>query len=184
MLKLVPALAILFCLGHWDPAHAQDPVSLPDPATIEVPDLSNSGNSQVIRNGWKYFFFRKDGVSFEAAHADFSDCFRYLKPTGWGDVMLPSFVAWNKPEVRKAEYDNGNAYGLVGALILSMVEGTLTRRDYQSKMRRCMETRDYVRYGVDEEIWENVVALPPDESIPILAKIASGPDFGGKVPVK
>ncbi len=66
----------------------------------------------------------------------------------------------------------------------AMVEGTLARRDYQAKMRRCMEPRGYIRYGVAEETWENVTNMPQDQANAVLAKIASGPSFGGKVPTK
>ncbi len=66
----------------------------------------------------------------------------------------------------------------------AMVEGTLTRRDYQAKMRRCMEPRGYTRYGVAEKIWEDVTSLPQEQATAIQAKIASSPSFGGKVPTK
>lgn len=164
-------------------AYAQTAPPPPDPATVAVPDLSRSGDPQVVANGWKYFFFQKDGVSFAEAHADLADCFRFLAPNSWQSVKLGRFVPWESRPGRKAEYAPNN-YGLVGALIGAMVEGTLVRRDYQSKMRRCMEPRGYTRYGVAEEIWENVTKLPQDQSIAVQAKIASGPGFGGKVPTK
>jgi hypothetical protein len=65
-----------------------------------------------------------------------------------------------------------------------MIEGTLARRDRQAKMRRCMEPRGYARYGVAEEIWENIVAMPPEAGIAVQARIASGALWNGKVPDK
>lgn len=165
--------------------------ALPDPATIVVPDLSGSGSAEVVENGWKYFFFRQDGVSFADAHADLAFCYRYMGNSNWGTVGMPRFVPWQEAPVDRTKDINApvnSNYGLlgyaVGAVISGMIEGTLVRRDRQSKMRRCMETRGYVRYGVAEEIWENVIAMEPADAIAVQAKIASGPDFGGKVPVK
>lgn len=172
------AATSLWCGG----AMAQAAPALPDPATVSVPDLSRSGDPEVVANGWKYFFFQREGVSFEEAHADLTDCFRFLQPNGWESVRLNRFVPWTSKTGRKDVYSN--SYGLTGALILAMVEGTLVRRDYQAKMRRCMETRGYTRYGVAEEIWENVTKLPPEQSVAVQAKIASSPGFGGKVPSK
>lgn len=168
-----------------------DPSTLPDPATITVPDLSRSGDPDVIENGWKYFFFRRDGVSFADAHADIAFCYRYMGNSNWGTVGMPRFVPWQEAAVDQTKDTNPSVnsnYGLlgyaVGAVISGMIEGTLVRRDRQSKMRRCMETRGYTRYGVAEEIWENVIAMDPADAIAVQAKIAAGPDFGGKVPVK
>jgi hypothetical protein len=48
-------------------------------------------------------------------------------------------------------------------------------------MRVCMETRGYTRYGVAEAIWKRVTGLPPEQSIAVQAKIASGPAFGKPV---
>lgn len=177
------AIAAAATAALWNgAAMAQTASALPDPATVTLPDLSHSGDPEVVANGWKYFFFQREGVTFEEAHGDLTDCFRFLPPNGWETVRLNRFVPWSGKTGRKDVYSN--AYGLTGALILAMVEGTLVRRDYQAKMRRCMETRGYTRYGVAEEIWENVTALPPAQSVAVQAKIASGPSFGGKVPSK
>ncbi|WP_416906959.1 MAG: hypothetical protein ACMVO5_07805 [Polymorphobacter sp.] len=156
---------------------------VPDPASFVVPDLSDAGTPAVVANGWKYFVFRKEGVSFAAAHADLADCFRFLKPTGWADARLPRFVPWRRSmTVETATVMS--PYGLVGDLMLGAVEGTLARRDRQSRLRRCMEPRGYVRLGIAEATFEGIFASPPEQAIGILARIASGPDFGGKVPEK
>jgi hypothetical protein len=192
MMKFRSLSALLFATMPVAVA-AQDAsvITLPDPATINVPDLSGSDSKEVIDNGWKYFFFQKPSVSFAEAHSDLAFCYRYQGNSNWGTVGSPRFVPW----VEAAADDTADTsspittqYGLIGygmgALVLGMIEGTLVRRDQQSKMRRCMETRGYTRYGVAEEIWENVRAMPPADAIAVQAKIASGPDFGGKVPVK
>jgi len=161
-------------------AQAQDKPPLPDPAAIVVPDLSGSAKPEVIREGSKYFFFRQDGVSFEKAHEDLSDCFRFLQPSSWESVHMNRFVPWvSRPGRRTVR--STNPYGLVGMLLVDAVEGTLQHRDYQAKLRVCMEPRGYMRYGVAADVWKRVTALPPDQAIAVQAKIASGPAFGTQV---
>ncbi len=164
---------------------ASEAAALPDPASVVVPDLSGSDDAAVIENGWKYFFYHRDGTSFAEAYADIADCYRFLAPAGWANVAIPRFVPWvERSPGERAATGYFEHSGLVGLAIGSMFEGTLTRRDRQAKMRRCMEPRGYTRYGVAEEIWENVADLPPEQGIAVQAKIASGPTWGGKVPVK
>jgi hypothetical protein len=160
--------------------------ALPDPVSVSVPDLSGSADEAVVKNGWKYFLYHRPATSFADAYADIADCTRYLAPAAWSDVGLPRFIPWvETPATRrdKRGYIN-NQYGVVGVVIGGMVEGTLVRRDRQSKMRRCMEPRGYTRYGVAETVWENITAMPPERAIAVQAKIASGPLWGGKEPSK
>ncbi len=177
------SVLVALMVGTLHCAAQAQTLPVPDPATIITPDLSGSADPAVVSEGWKYFFFQRDGVSFEEAHADFADCHRFLQPNDWTTVKLNRFVPWNGTPGKKSE-NLPNPYGLVGALIGGMIEGTLVRRDYQAKMRRCMEPRGYTRYGVAEEIWERVSKLPLDQWVAVQAKIASSPAFGGKVPVK
>jgi len=158
--------------------HAGDPPPLPDPATVVVPDLPGS-----VRDGAKYFFFHQQGVSFEKAHADLSECFLFLQPSSWESVHINRFVPWDSRPGRRT-LPSRNPYGLVGEILVGAVDGSLNHRDYQAKLRSCMEPRGYSRYGVAEEIWERVTALPQDQSIAVQAKIASGPAFGKQVPNK
>ncbi|HKR63627.1 MAG TPA: hypothetical protein VJZ00_07840 [Thermoanaerobaculia bacterium] len=171
--------AFVVALSIQPALHAEEP-ALPDPTAVVVPDLSGSSKPEVVREGAKYFFFRQQGVSFEQAHADLSDCFRFLQPSSWENVHLNRFVPWVSKPGRQT-IPSKNPYGLVGAVIASAVEGTLNHRDYQAKLRSCMEPRGYTRYGVAEDVWKRVRKLPPDQSIAVQAKIASGPGFGTKV---
>lgn len=176
------AAALIFAASLQSASFAQEAPPLPDPAAIVVPDLSGSMRPDVIRNGAKYFFFHREGVTFTTAHADLAECFLYLQPSSWESVSLNRFVPWDTRPGRKTTFSS-NPYGLVGALIVGAVEGTLNHRDYQAKMRSCcMEPRGYVRYGVPEDIWKRVTALPEEQAIAVLAKIASGPAFGKQVP--
>jgi hypothetical protein len=179
MNKLLAALIVAASLPL--PARAQDSPPLPDPATIVVPDLSGSVKPEVVKEGAKYFLFHKEGVSFETAHADLSECFLFLQPGSWESVNMGRFVPWESRAGRRT-LPSRNPYGLVGAVLLDIAEGPLAHRDYQAKMRTCMEPRGYRRHGVAAAIWKRVTGLPPEQSIGVQAKIASGPAFGKQVP--
>lgn len=180
MMRILVLASVLAFAGVGNAA-AQ--TALPDPATVTTPDLSGSSDSVVVENGWKYFLYHRPDTSFAEAYADIADCYRFLTPAGWGNVALPRFVPWvERPAGDR--YNTNNQAGLVGLAIGSMIEGTLSRRDRQSKMRRCMEPRGYTRYGVAEAIWESIADMPPDQGIAVQAKIASGSAWGGKEPTK
>lgn len=166
-------------------AFAQDKEALPVLETISVPDLSQSNTPEVVKNGWKFFFFHKSAVSFSDAYADFTDCYRFLAPSGYADVTDSSFVPWREESIRKDRVVS-NGYTPIGGVIMKVfnIEGSLARGDRQAKMRRCMEPRGYKRYGVSKDIWENMAAMGEGEAIAMQAKIASDPLFNGVEPTK
>ncbi|WP_163284184.1 hypothetical protein, partial [Enterobacter hormaechei] len=46
------------------PAFAQDMRDVPDPAAIQIPDLSGGRDPAVVSNGWKYFYYWRADTSF------------------------------------------------------------------------------------------------------------------------
>lgn len=119
-------------------------LSPPDPATLVLPDMSPTRDQGVIRDGWRHFYFHKAGVTYAEAFRDFRDCYRFL-PTAGADPRLPMFVPWSE-RAGAEQAPRSSQGGLVGSVILSLVSGPLERRDRQSRMRRCLEPRGYVRY--------------------------------------
>src|SRR5687767_5549883 len=61
------AAALAALLAGAAPAAAQGP---PDPATIELPDLTPSRDPEVIANGGKHYYFHKAGVGYAEAYED------------------------------------------------------------------------------------------------------------------
>jgi hypothetical protein len=163
-------LAIFVVCASPASAQADGP---PDPSTVTLPDLAPSRDPRVIENGWKYFYFHKSGVSYEQAYADFADCYRFL-PVPGSVASLPMFAPWTETSgVRTVRPVNN--YGLVGSVIGGMVAGPLQRRARQSRMRRCMEPRGYLRYPIPEGVWEQLVDNYSLRSIAMQARAASGP---------
>lgn len=152
------------------PASAGPP---PDPASISLPDLTPSHDPKVIADGGKYYYFHKAGVSYAEAYEDFSECYRYL-PSSHVDQSLPMFAPWSeKPGVERLQ--PANNYGLVGAGIMALIGGAIERRTRQAPVRRCLETRGYVRYPVPESVWRQLIDGYSERSIALQAKAASLP---------
>lgn len=172
-------MCVALCMGQPLFAQASDAVpssesKLPDPATITIPDLTGGRDPQVIKNGWKYFYFWRADTSFEQAHTDFVDCYRFL-PKGGGNALLPGFGRWGGSEDLKKTTTDVNNYGLVGVAIGAIIAGPLERRARQSRLRRCMEPRGYQRYPLQEIRWETLTDNFSSQSITLQAKAASGP---------
>lgn len=147
-------------------------VAPPDPAALVLPSLDGSDPS-VAREGWKYFYFHKEGATYEQAYGDFAECYRFMPSSSVTSGKLPMFVPWVERQGARAA-PNTNSYGLVGIAIAAIIDGPLTRRSRQSRLRRCLEPRGYVRYPIAKESWQKLFDVT-DESIALQAKAASLP---------
>lgn len=154
------------------PAYAQDTGAPVDTTTIVLPDLTGGRDADVVRNGWKYFYFWRADTSFEEALADFTECYRFL-PVGSTHPGTPMFAPWEGRPAAEA-YTPIPAYGLVGVAIGAIIAGPLERRARQSRLRRCMEPRGYQRYPLQERRWEVLTDNFSAASITMQAKAASG----------
>lgn len=157
------------------PAAAQE---IPDPASVAPPDLSSAADPAVAKDGWKHFFFWKPGMTYRQAYLDFADCYRFL-PVGGALGILPIFAPWREAP-KTAPFVPTPQFGLVGALIGSMVAGPIERRSRQSRLRRCLEPRGYVRFALSQDAWEALVGDFSPASIAIQAKAATAPRPNGQ----
>jgi hypothetical protein len=153
--------------------------AIPDPATVEVPEITGGREENVVKDGWKHFYFWRADTTFEQAYADFADCYRFL-PVPGSSLEVNRFVAWQGPDAQRhvVPYENYQQ-GLVGVVVYAalgaLVDGPLERRATQSRMRRCLEPRGYQRFPVPEETWEKIDDGYSMASIAVKAKLASGP---------
>lgn len=149
---------------------------IPDAASVIVPNLQSVSDPRIQKEGWKHFFFHKDGVSYTQAYEDFADCYRFLGgPAPVGPQPLPPYGARARLPSDERLHSNPPSNGLVGMAIGEMVMGPMQRRLPQSRLRRCMEPRGYVRYPIDEPTWKLLVDAYSIKSIAVQAKVASGP---------
>jgi hypothetical protein len=140
-------------------------------APVAIPDLSAS--EKDLGDERKYWVLHKPGVSIEQATRDLTFCWQYV-PHGV-QRSVPGFVPFRQADANRPVTYNGGNYGLVGAVIASMIAGPLERSIRQSRMFRCMVPRGYHRYRITEDRWKEIYQADPQTAIPMLAAIAAGP---------
>jgi hypothetical protein len=175
MKSLAPLLLIAAAISP--PVMAADAApSLPDPATIDAPDVVPTRDPKVSEEGYKFYYFHSPSVSFAEAHRDLKECRAHL-PVG-GPANVPGFVPWDEAHRRKV-YEGFTApsvlhvavYSAIGAIVVPKIERGLR----SNKMRRCMGTRGYARYAIPESVWERLNEGDEEQLTLMQAKLASGP---------
>ncbi len=124
------------------------------PAEIEavpMPSLAFSVTSQISGDFDKYYYFHRQGVSFDAAFADISECDRLssgLAAYSGGSEPYPGYYA--------SQYGVGGALGgALGSMFADMIHGSAARRAMRRvNMRNCMGYKGYQRYGLAKDLWE------------------------------
>jgi hypothetical protein len=151
---------------------ANEADSIPDPSTVTVPDIGTT-DPKVLANGYKFFVFHNPSVDFATAYADIAECRSFL-PAGTGRI-LPSFTPWIAAAPPEPTQAGINRYGLVGAAIGAIIAPKFTRGENNTVLRRCMETRGYVRYAVSETIWNALNDPKNPMMVAMQARLATGP---------
>lgn len=162
-----------------------------DPASIAVPDINVAETPEYAKNFDKYFFFHREGTSFEEALADIRECDDYARGISY-------HTEYTDPHM----YGYYGQYGLAGALggalgaaigdaIADAIFGSAARRRLRwQNLRICMGYKEYQRYGLPKEAWEQfnfsegnarVSERKRQVFLQQQAKIASGPKPAGRV---
>ncbi|MCW3848449.1 hypothetical protein OF829_14505 [Sphingomonas sp. LB-2] len=155
-----------------------------DPAKIQVPDINFVATPEIEANFDKYFFFWREGTDFETALADIRECDDYARgasyhtaytnPYMYGYGVLPSAIG-----------------GAIGSAIADAIFGSAARRRQRwQNLRICMGYKEYGRYGVPKDAWEQfnfsegngrISERRRQGYLQQQARIASGARPGGKV---
>jgi len=174
--RLMIAAGLLACSG---PLEAQTAEGLPDPATITVPDTS-ANDPEVLKEGYKFFYFNNPSVSFAEAAADIAECRSFL--ASGAPPSVPGFIPWTEPVKRKQNGGPGMfgaTYGLIGvgitAGLAAIIMPKMERGVRNNKLRRCMEPRGYARFALPEASWKVLNEGDEKQLILMQAKLASGP---------
>ncbi len=166
------------CLAFSGQLAAQTDEGLPDPATITVPDTSAS-DPEVIKEGYKFFYFNNPSVTFSEAAADIAECRSFL--ASGAPPSVPGFIPWTEPVKRKQNRGGGflTAYGLLGvgveAGLAAIIMPKIDRGLRNNKLRRCMEPRGYKRFALPEASWKVLNEGDEKQLILMQAKLASAP---------
>jgi len=149
------ALAALLC-GQVSAASAQAApdlrTAMPDPATVQMPELAFTSSPEIAGTFDKYYYFHRADTSFAEALADLRECDDYARgivtrpgPTGtpYGETLYP--MAYT-------------AGGVIGNALLAGVGAAMMSADARAErridMRRCMHYKGYQRFGLEKSLWQ------------------------------
>lgn len=160
-------------------AQAQDEEAQPVALNMTAVDLVFEADPKHTEEFHKYFFFHKDGVSFDQARDEIGECNVYQTgPAGAeGETFLivPRFVSLSETQSYKPYVYNSNDGGVVGAIIGDIISASILKKNKAQRWRRCMEFKGYDRYGLSKDLWKTISKVGDDQYIQIHANIASGP---------
>lgn len=166
------------------PASEVDPMTaIPDPASIAPPKLDFTPTPEVEADFDKYFFFQRDGTTFEEALADIRDC----------DGIARGLSSGYRYQEAPYPYTYTMAGAVGGAIANVMVEaifGSAQKRIIRRvNLRRCMGYKGYSRFGLQKDLWQafhfeegfsREAEVKRQAMIAQQAKVASGPRPAGK----
>ena len=151
-------------------ASAEVVMNPPDPASVQLPDLSST-DPEVIKNGGKFFAFVNPSLTYAQAYDDIAECRSFL-PTGYFRE-LPSFVPWEEPSVRRPIVYQ--PVGLAAGILVSIIMPKMERGQRNNKLRRCMGPRGYQRVAIPEAAWQALNEGDEPQLIAKQAKLAITP---------
>ena len=125
-------------------------IAVPDPGTIEMPQLDFTPTARDAGDYEKYFFFHRADTDFEQAYADITECDALASGISYysgGGEPYPGYYA--------TQYGIGGAIGgVLGSVLADAIHGSALRRKVRRiNMRNCMGFKGYQRYGLSKELW-------------------------------
>jgi hypothetical protein len=122
----------------------------------------------------KEFLFHKTGIAAAQAEADLLECAAYsvkLSPF----ARAPDHVPLESGSPTAPSNTGGSAPGgLVGSLIVGLVNDGLAAKIARGNMRRCMHYRGYQRFAAAKPLWTTVNTGDAGETLRRHAAFASG----------
>lgn len=124
---------------------------VPDPVSIERPDLAFVEDEEALDNYEKYYYFHRDETDFETALADLRECDAHSRGLFRGNFT---------PDPTAAMTQYGPLAGAAGGLIVGLMADAIfgpaeLRRKRRINMRRCMFYNGYARFGLAKDVWES-----------------------------
>ena len=120
---------------------------IPSSAGLEMPKLDFVSTPAIEADFDKFFYFHRDGTSFEEAYADIREC----------DALASgsSIYLGGDPGMMTGQYGIGGAIGgALGSAIADAIFGSAARRAQRRvNLRNCMGFKQYKRYGLSRDLW-------------------------------
>lgn len=124
---------------------------IPSPAGLVMPQLEFTSTPEIEADFDKYFYFHRDGTTFEEAYADIRECDALASGSSIYMGGDPGAIA-----------GAGAVYGLlpaaiggaIGGAVADAIFGSAARRAQRRvSLRNCMNFKQYKRYGLSRDLW-------------------------------
>jgi hypothetical protein len=120
-------------------------------AAIDMPKLAFTPTAEDTGTYDKYYYFHREGTSFDQAFADVNECDALASGISYyrGDSEpYPGYYA--------TQYGMGGVIGgAIGEVLADAIFGSAERRKVRRiNMRNCMGFKGYQRYGLNKDLWQ------------------------------
>lgn len=123
--------------------------AIPDPATVQRPDLTFKSTPEIEVTFAKYYYFHRADTSFTEALADIRECDGFARGLSMGrdyNMAVPYPYAGTLA---------GGIGGAIGSALAVAIFGSAElRKQRRVNMRRCMHYKGYQRFGLEKERWQ------------------------------
>lgn len=117
-------------------------------AAIAMPDLAFEQTPENAALFDKYFYFQRDGVSFDQAYADVTECDALTSGLSYYGGGGSYYVPGASPLA-------AGLGGAIGSAVADAIFGSAARRQQRrTNLRTCMYFKGYDRYGLAKSLWE------------------------------
>lgn len=119
---------------------------------VEMPNLAYTPDPLIAADFDKYFFFHRDGTSFDQAYADITECDSLASGINYYMGADSGAIAG-----AMANYGMlaGGIGGALGGLMADAIFGSAERRRIKRiNLRNCMFYKGYDRYGLEKDLWQ------------------------------
>jgi len=122
-----------------------------DPSMLAMPAIAFEPTPEIEAGYDKYFYFHRDGISFEEAYADIKECDALASGMSYYADASSAIAS------ATAQYGvlAGGIGGAIGSAIADAITGSAMRREMRRiNLRNCMGFKEYKRYGLSRDLWK------------------------------
>lgn len=155
---------------------------LPNPATLQMPQLAFASTPEIEADFDKYFYFHRDETGFEEAYADIRECDALASGS---NIYLGANQAAMNSAMAQYGVLPGAVGGALGSVLADAIFGSAARRQARRiNLRNCMGFKGYQRYGLAGDLWKEFnfeeghgrkKEGERDDALELQALVASGP---------
>jgi hypothetical protein len=122
--------------------------TVPDPATVEMPDLKFTETPEIASTYDKYFYFHRADTDFVTALADIRECDDFARG------LVSNITYTNVPYPYQGTMAGAIGGAIGDALAYAIFGSAEKRQQRRGNLRRCMHYKGYQRYGLEKGRWQ------------------------------